>query len=73
MERGRGYVSAAQNKHFDAAYDEIPVDSIYSPVLKVTYRVEATRVEQRTDFDRLVLDVETQVVDRCARRCRFCW
>ena len=38
----------------------IPVDSIYSPVLKVTYKVEATRVEQRTDFDRLVLDVETK-------------
>ncbi len=38
----------------------IPVDSIYSPVLKVTYAVEATRVEQRTDFDRLVVDVETK-------------
>ncbi len=36
------------------------MDSIYSPVLKVTYQVEATRVEQRTDFDRLVLDVETK-------------
>lgn len=60
VERGRGYVSAAQNKHSDLAYDSIPVDSIYSPVLKVTYRVEATRVEQRTDFDRLILDVETK-------------
>ena len=38
----------------------IPVDSIYSPVLRVTYKVEATRVEQRTDFDRLILDVETK-------------
>jgi DNA-directed RNA polymerase subunit alpha len=38
----------------------IPVDSIYSPVLKVTFRVEATRVEQRTDFDRLIVDVETK-------------
>ncbi|MDQ3715726.1 MAG: DNA-directed RNA polymerase subunit alpha, partial [Actinomycetota bacterium] len=37
-----------------------PIDSIYSPVLKVTYNVEATRVEQRTDFDRLVVDVETK-------------
>ncbi len=36
------------------------MDSIYSPVLKVTYKVEATRVEQRTDFDRLILDVETK-------------
>ena len=60
VERGRGYVSAAQNKHPDDDYDAIPVDSIYSPVLKVTYRVEATRVEQRTDFDRLILDVETK-------------
>ncbi len=60
VERGRGYVSAAQNQHPDDDYDAIPVDSIYSPVLKVTYRVEATRVEQRTDFDRLILDVETK-------------
>jgi len=37
-----------------------PVDSIYSPVLKVTYKVDATRVEQRTDFDKLILDVETK-------------
>jgi DNA-directed RNA polymerase subunit alpha len=38
----------------------VPIDSIYSPVLKVTYKVEATRVEQRTDFDRLIVDVETK-------------
>ncbi|MCI9888087.1 DNA-directed RNA polymerase subunit alpha [Micrococcales bacterium 31B] len=60
VERGRGYVSAAQNKLFDAEIGRIPVDSIYSPVLKVTYKVEATRVEQRTDFDRLIVDVETK-------------
>jgi DNA-directed RNA polymerase subunit alpha len=60
VERGRGYVSAAQNKSSDAEIGRIPVDSIYSPVLKVTYKVEATRVEQRTDFDRLVVDVETK-------------
>jgi DNA-directed RNA polymerase subunit alpha len=60
VERGRGYVSASQNKSFDAEIGRIPVDSIYSPVLKVTYKVEATRVEQRTDFDRLVVDVETK-------------
>src|SRR5687768_13933 len=60
VERGRGYVSAAQNKQFDAEIGRIPVDSIYSPVLKVTYKVEATRVEQRTDFDRLIIDVETK-------------
>ena len=60
VERGRGYVSAVQNKALDAEIGRIPVDSIYSPVLKVTYKVEATRVEQRTDFDRLIVDVETK-------------
>ena len=60
VERGRGYVSAVQNKGADNEIGRIPVDSIYSPVLKVTYKVEATRVEQRTDFDKLVIDVETK-------------
>ncbi len=60
VERGRGYVSAVQNKRSDAEIGRIPVDSIYSPVLKVTYKVEATRVEGRTDFDKLVVDVETK-------------
>mgnify|MGYP003333453247 CR=1 FL=1 len=60
VERGRGYVSAVLNKQAGQEIGRIPVDSIYSPVLKVTYKVEATRVEQRTDFDRLVLDVETK-------------
>jgi DNA-directed RNA polymerase subunit alpha len=49
-----------QNKTGDEEIGRIPVDSIYSPVLKVTYKVEATRVEQRTDFDRLIVDVETK-------------
>ena len=60
VERGRGYVPATQNKQPGQEIGRIPVDSIYSPVLKVTYRVEATRVEQRTDFDKLVVDVETK-------------
>ena len=60
VERGRGYVSAVLNKQAGQEIGRIPVDSIYSPVLKVTYNVEATRVEQRTDFDKLVLDVETK-------------
>lgn len=60
VERGRGYVSANQNKSPDSEIGRIPVDSIYSPVLKVTYKVQATRVEQRTDFDRLIVDVETK-------------
>lgn len=60
IERGRGYVSAAQNRNADAEIGRIPVDSIYSPVLKVTYDVEATRAGERTDFDRLIIDVETK-------------
>jgi DNA-directed RNA polymerase subunit alpha len=60
VERGRGYVSAVQNKQPGQPIGVIPIDSIYSPVLKVTYKVEATRVEQRTDFDKLVIDVETK-------------
>ena len=60
VERGRGYVSAAQNKQPGQEIGRVPIDSIYSPVMRVTYKVEATRVEQRTDFDRLILDVETK-------------
>ena len=60
IERGRGYVQASQNRNPDAEAGVIPVDSIYSPVLKVSYRVEATRAGERTDFDRLVVDVETK-------------
>ncbi|EUA92091.1 DNA-directed RNA polymerase, alpha subunit [Mycobacterium ulcerans str. Harvey] len=60
VERGRGYVPAVQNRASGAEIGRIPVDSIYSPVLKVTYKVDATRVEQRTDFDKLILDVETK-------------
>jgi DNA-directed RNA polymerase subunit alpha len=59
VQRGRGYVSAERNKSSDQPIGVIPIDSIYSPVLRVTYRVEATRVEQMTNYDRLVLDVET--------------
>ncbi|MFV2196288.1 MULTISPECIES: DNA-directed RNA polymerase subunit alpha [unclassified Nocardiopsis] len=60
VERGRGYVSATQNKQMGQEIGRIPIDSIYSPVLRVTYKVEATRVEQRTDFDRLIVDIETK-------------
>ena len=60
IDRGRGYVSALLNKGTSNEIGRIPVDSIYSPVLKVSYKVEATRVEQRTDFDKLIIDVETK-------------
>jgi DNA-directed RNA polymerase subunit alpha len=54
------HIATLNDKGTGAEIGRIPVDSIYSPVLKVTYKVEATRVEQRTDFDRLVLDVESK-------------
>lgn len=60
IERGRGYVSVEQNKFAGAPIGTIAIDSIYSPVLKVTYRVEATRAGERTDFDRLVVEVDTK-------------
>ena len=58
VERGRGYVSADRNKT-SSTIGVIPVDSIFSPVRRVTFSVEPTRVEQSTEFDRLVLDIET--------------
>jgi DNA-directed RNA polymerase subunit alpha len=58
VERGRGYSSAERNKR-SSAIGVIPVDSIFSPVRNVAYTVEPTRVEQSTDFDRLVLDITT--------------
>ncbi len=57
-ERGVGYRSADRNKKSDTI-GVIPIDSIFSPVRKVAYRVESTQVGMMTDFDKLVLDVET--------------
>ena len=59
VERGVGYRSAERNKKPRDPIGVIPVDSIFSPVTKVSYSVENTRVEQMTDRDRLILDVET--------------
>jgi DNA-directed RNA polymerase subunit alpha len=59
VERGRGYVSAEKNKKGRDTIGVIPIDSIFSPVRRVAYSVEATRVEQMTNFDKLILDVET--------------
>ena len=63
VERGRGYVPVSSSTTTNSGTTEIgriQVDQIYSPVLKVSYNVEATRVEQRTDFDKLTIDVETK-------------
>lgn len=59
VELGKGYVPAAQNRPDDAPIGLIPVDAIFSPVKKVTYKVENARVGQVTDLDKLSLTVET--------------
>lgn len=60
FDQGRGYVSAERNKqNMDLPIGFIPIDSIYSPVTKVNYKVENTRVGQITDFDKLTLEVWT--------------
>jgi DNA-directed RNA polymerase subunit alpha len=59
VERGVGYRMADKNKKPRDPIGVIPVDSIFSPVRKVSYTVENTRVEQMTDRDKLILDVET--------------
>src|ERR671932_1125143 len=57
--RGRGYVPAEMNRGPEHTIGVIPVDSIFSPVRRVSYDVEAARVGQRTDYDKLILDVTT--------------
>ena len=59
LDHGRGYVSADKNKNPTMAIGTIPVDSIYTPVLKVNYTVENTRVGNQTDFDKLTIEVWT--------------
>ncbi len=59
VERGRGYVSAERNKRDDMPIGEIAIDSIFTPVKKVNFTVENTRVGQVTDFDRLILETWT--------------
>ncbi|MCF0137349.1 MAG: DNA-directed RNA polymerase subunit alpha [Oscillospiraceae bacterium] len=59
FDHGRGYVSAEKNKKPQTAIGTIPVDSIYTPVIKVNYTVENTRVGNQTDYDKLTLEVWT--------------
>ncbi|WP_367155343.1 DNA-directed RNA polymerase subunit alpha [Methylomonas sp. HYX-M1] len=61
IERGRGYIPAALRKEMneDSPVGVLLVDAMFSPVVKVAYHVESTRVEQRTNLDRLVIDLET--------------
>lgn len=62
IDKGRGYVPAERNKQLNNTIGVIPMDSIYTPVSKVNYKVENTRVGQVTDFDKLTLEVWTNGV-----------
>lgn len=59
VEKGRGYVSADENKPEDQNFGFIAIDSIFTPIKNVKYSVENTRVEQKTDYEQLTLDIET--------------
>ena len=59
IRRGTGYVSAEGNKTPETIIGVIPIDSIFSPVRRVSYHVESARVGQRTDYDKLILDITT--------------
>ena len=62
VDSGKGYVPATQNRSEDAPIGLVPVDAVFSPVRKVAFRVENTRVGQVTDYDKLSLDIETNGV-----------
>jgi len=57
--KGRGYVPAHETLSKDAPIGVIPVDAIYTPIKNVAYKIENTRVEQRTDYEKLILDIKT--------------
>jgi len=59
IRRGTGYVSAEGNKTPETTIGVIPIDSMFSPIKRVAYHVESARVGQRTDYDKLILDVTT--------------
>lgn len=59
VERGRGYLGGNSSKRESATIGEIPIDAIFSPVRRVAVSVEPTRVEQETDYDRLLIEIET--------------
>ena len=59
INKGRGYVPADENREFCTDVSVIPIDSIYTPIRNVKYTVEPYRVEQKTDYDKLVIEVTT--------------
>lgn len=59
VEKGRGYIPADENKPAEQVFGYIPIDAIFTPIKNVKYKVENTRVEQKTDYEKLVIDIET--------------
>jgi DNA-directed RNA polymerase subunit alpha len=59
INKGRGYVPAEENKNLDAPVGVIAIDSIYTPIKNVKYTIENFRVEQKTDYEKLILDITT--------------
>jgi DNA-directed RNA polymerase subunit alpha len=59
ISKGRGYVPAEENKPKDAPFGFIPIDSIFTPIKNVKYSIENTRVEQKTDYEKLIMEVVT--------------
>jgi DNA-directed RNA polymerase subunit alpha len=59
VEKGRGYVPAEENKPVEQSFGHIAIDAIFTPIKNVKYSIENTRVEQKTDYEKLVLDIET--------------
>jgi len=59
IEKGRGYLPAEENKPNEQVFGFIPIDAIFTPVKNVKYNVENTRVEQKTDYEKLLIDIET--------------
>ena len=59
VDKGRGYIPAEENKPAEQVFGYIPIDAIFTPIKNVKYSVENTRVEQKTDYEMLILDIET--------------
>jgi DNA-directed RNA polymerase subunit alpha len=59
VEKGRGYVPAEENRQSEQVFGHIPIDAIFTPIKNVKFSIENTRVEQKTDYEKLVLDIET--------------
>jgi DNA-directed RNA polymerase subunit alpha len=59
IEKGRGYLPAEENKPSEQIFGFIPIDAIFTPIKNVKYSIENTRVEQKTDYEKLILDIST--------------